>query len=186
MFEEVFIYIGVRMAEAKFDMHRVEKALYQESRKVRYEQGMVADVVAATVKIAQLCGDFSQNRKMALRIGTALLSGSKTIITPLCLDFGNLADHAEFVSNFVQKQIRFLDKVHEVAPSLVPIFVFAEQEMYNKDLMRICSKSADQLQDILRNAGTITEAIVRDQGWKCQSMIELIPDIVEQDHRQSI
>ncbi len=169
------------MMQLAFDVRRLEKALVQEARRKQMGTAPVPQVTDKTLRVIELCGEFSNNRVMALRIGLALLEtelkGSRTLLVPVCLNYGKLGNCKEDVITFLGRHKAFLEAVTAAVPLLKPTFLVPNHEVANETLCRTSRISSEDLRGLMAEVKAIVSQVVASHEWTCSNMLEIIPDI---------
>lgn len=169
------------MDTLNFSIGRVEKALADAGRYKKIDEVTTEKVKLSTRRLIKLCGDFSQNRKMALRIGLALMNNCNTILVPVCLNYGNLENYQTEAKLFIEKQLAFLNIVSEVVSGLAIKFLLPDHEASNNELCRVSGKSAEGIEKILAEVQLIVSSLVTTNEQSCILMSSLIPEISMQE-----
>ncbi len=68
--------------ESKINWRRIEKAVSQQARAIGAES-RVEETVSRLSQIVDICGDFSKNRRMLVRLGKIFLEQNSIIWVPL-------------------------------------------------------------------------------------------------------
>lgn len=166
------------MSAPSFDSSRLSKALWQEARRLGFEsKESMAILIDKTIALISMCGVFSQNRKMALRIGLSLLHGFNDILCPVCVDYGDLKNWGSNTRRFVELHLAFLDKVRVIVPDLKPTFLIPDQEAVNPELLDIINMSGERLEIVLRDIQDSVSQLIVSSQCRVTRMTSLVEDL---------
>lgn len=164
-----------------FDTDRVEKALHDEGKRKGIDKNEIDRAVHSAIRIVERCGEFSQNRKMATRIGSALMNGCKSVVVPVCVNYRNLGNCGGATTLFLERHISFLESIGDCSFALAPTFLVPRHEATSDILNRWYGISEDSLTKVFQGIYTTTRTLSEKRGWNVCPMDILIPDIVEKE-----
>lgn len=164
-----------------FDADRVEKALRDEGKRKGINKNEIDRAVHSAMHIVERCGEFSQNRKMATRIGSALMNGCKSVVVPVCVNYRNLENCDGATTLFLERHISFLESIGACSFALAPTFLVPRHEATSDVLNRWYRISEDSLTKVFQGIYTTARTLSEKHGWNVCSMDILIPDIVERE-----
>ena len=178
------------MENIRFDFARLEKAIGQESRNLGITN-QIGDAMEKTTKVLSLCGEFSQGRKIAYRIGkNILLSNSHPkIVVAVCPDYSHKNGKYTFcslgsgVSLLTEKHLTFLKQVREVFPELKVLFLIADHEADDQELCKVVGKTRDEFAYCLSLSIDETKKRVLQFGWEVDRMTSVIKNLVDEEKR---
>lgn len=167
----------------KYDVKRVERFLFQEARRRRIDGAKAKAASLKTQQLIEICGEFSQNRAMALRIGERLLKaeGSITVLCPVCINYGNVKRSMTTVGSFLEKHRAFFKRACDIEPAFKPTFFIPNHEVLNETIRRTGAVTLSELTAVLQELQAIAHQVTDPEGWRTTTMLDLIPDIAQQE-----
>lgn len=170
------------MSALNLDWRRIEKTL--ADTKLDYQ-----DALKILPEILTLCGEFSQTRKMAVRIGKIFIQTKPVeIIAPACPDYSHCNGKYTFealnngVSLLALKHIEFLKKVLHFLPKTKITILMADQEAYDPELCRVTGKNREEFRELVMQSIKATQEVVTEFGWTVKPITEAIPEITTQEN----
>ena len=142
-------------------------------------------------RMAEICGEFSQTRKMLIRLGKSLLNGEARILVPVCPDYAHRDGKYTFdglcgdIPLLAQKHIAFLRRLQVVCPTLNPqvLMLMADHEADDPALVRTVRKSREEFLMLLNSSVEKMREAVVPMGWQVEAMTKIIPSLVEDEER---
>lgn len=134
----------------------------------------------ALIKISELSGEFSKNKKMLQKIGSCLLKNTNTIMVPVCQDYTSKSDFGN-VPPLVKKHLSFLKDIQAVLPSIKIMFLLDDQEAYDEKLCRSIGKTQAEFLQCIQNSLSETREFIRPMGWSAFTTTETIQDSLERE-----
>lgn len=167
---------------------RVKKALIQEEKQLKIEERLVEERFSRLKElISNVCGEFSQNRKMAIKIGKRILfTENLTVITPCCPDYSHENGCYTFrglgggVSLLTQKHIEFLKKVRWLFPNTRPLFVIADAEVNDDEIRHAVGRNREEFNALVKSSLFKTQKIL-PSNYQVKLMTTAIPDLIEKE-----
>lgn len=169
------------------DQCRLKKALLQEIRRLNLRAEGVDAIITQLPRLISVCGRFSGSRKMALRIGRALLMDPPVILAPSCPDYTHTKGRYTFrglsggVSLLSKKQIEFLKKVKEVFEIVSPIILIADLESEDGEIRRAVGKEKDEFDALVCETLVATRREAESLGWKAGFMTSIFPALAQEE-----
>ena len=172
----------------QIDWNRVRRALIQKEKQSKIKEGLVDDgFVRLKELITDICGEFSRNRRMAIKIGSKLLfTENPVIVTPCCPDYSHKDGCYTFrglnggVSLLTQKHIEFLKKVCQLFSNIKPLFVIADAEVNDIEIRHAIGKSREEFDTLVKESLLKTQKIL-PPNYKIEPMTTIIPDLIEKE-----
>ncbi len=127
------------------------------------------------IQIFEICGEFSQNKKMIQRIGIYLLNDVSTILVPVCQDY-TAKDFFGEIPPLVKRHIPFLKKMVEFIPAIKVLFLLDDQEAYDAKLCHSVGKSREEFLKCIHNSLELIREYIIPTGWSVFTTTELIQD----------
>lgn len=169
------------------DWNRVSKFLKDGARR---HGGNHQQALERTTVILASCGQASQSRSMAQRVGALALHGQLHVIIPCCPDYGHdgraytfkgglggdvsllARRHVEFVTPFVQSNI------------IRATFVYADHEANDSDLCRVTGVSHDVFRERVLQSVEATRRYLEVRGVTADvtTMTSRFPSLVNDEH----
>lgn len=174
------------------DWDRVRRALSQEIRKAKLSgpKRRLNQTMRTLPMLLELCGPFSQTRKMAVRIGTLLVRGPPTIAVPTCPDYPSLDGRftpvdrlGSGVSIMTHRHIPFLREVARLIPGVQVRLLVADQEAADPSLQRATGLTHAEFLAHIDGTIEATRALVAEYGWSVEKMTAFFPDCVAAERR---
>lgn len=132
------------------------------------------------IKISEICGEFSKNKKMIQKIGFYLLNDSTTVLVPVCQDYTSKSDFGQ-IPPLVKRHVKFLKNMEVLLPSIKIIFLLDDQEAYDEKLCHSVGKSRTEFLQCILNSLTATREYVTSMGWLVFTTTEMIKDSFERE-----
>ncbi len=160
----------------------VKKFLIKQNKLLAYQKSdSEIDLLHKTlIKISEICGEFSKNKKMVQKIGLYLLNGPTTIMVPVCQDYTSKSDFGK-IPPLVKRHVRFLKDIELLLPSIKIMFLLDDQEAYDEKLCNSIGKSQAEFLQCVLNSLTATRKYVAKMGWSVFTTTEIIKDSLERE-----
>lgn len=165
---------------------RIKSALLQEGRRLK-RNGQVESKFNLLKNLIEISGEYSQNRKMIIKLGRLLLFRKNLIVlTPCCPDYSHengsytFRDMGGQASLLTLKHIDFLKKVSELFPEITPLIIIADAEVHDKEICRAVGKSEKEFTTLVQQSLTETRKII-PSSWQAQMMTTTIPNLIQRE-----
>ncbi|MFZ5365654.1 MAG: hypothetical protein ACOZBH_05685 [Patescibacteria group bacterium] len=161
---------------------RIETAIKQFARS-EHKEDRYEDIMEKTARLLDICGQASQARKVAVRIGMLIVSGSPTVVAPCCPDYSHQNGIYTFqgisggVSLLAQKHIAFLRKVIQIVPEARIILTLADLEAEDEEIRKCLHLSKEEFTQLLHSSLNAMRQDVKPLGWHSMMMTELFPQL---------
>lgn len=175
------------MKTEELDWKRIMKCVSQDARRVGKNNVDLVLIEATLRQLVNICGAFSQNRRVLQRIGRCLLGDEVKIIAPVCPDYSHEGGKYTFkslsggVSLLAQRHITFLKEVADIIPHAEVTLLVADHEADDPELCRVVGKSRDEFTQLVMKSVIATQEVVKPLGWQVRAMTDLIPDLVPRE-----
>jgi len=170
--------------------HKTEKALRQEFR-TQPRDGRIAHAIRIIPDILARCGYGSANRRSVLKIAKALTERPPVIYAPSCPDYGNNGHIYTFhglgggVSLLTRHHVGFLARLTAVLPEVKVIFLLADQEADDEEILRSVSVDRGAFLERMHSSLAETRKYIAPQGWTAEFMTHAIPDLRELEREEA-
>lgn len=134
----------------------------------------------ALIKISEICGEFSKNKKMLQKIGVSLLNDADTIMVPVCQDYTSKTDFGD-VPPLVKRHFSFLIEVQKILPSIKIMFLLDDQEAYDEKLCHSMGKTQVEFLECISNSLNKTREYISTAGWSAFTTTEMIQDSLQRE-----
>jgi hypothetical protein len=147
----------------------------------------VDKTVYMLAQIAEVCGEYSQTRKMLIRIGKLLLRGKPKILVPVCPDYAHEGGKYTFnglgggVSLLTQQHIASLQSLIGILPDFEVLILMADHEADDTALVQTTGKSRDEFLALLDSSIRATRIVVEPLVWNVARMTEIIPSLIQDE-----
>jgi len=163
------------MNDNVLDWKRIDSAVRQMAQELSLTAN-AEEVCRQLRELAEICGPFTSNRKMLVKIGRVLLNGSREIIVPIC---------AEYFSELVKSHIKFWGNILTVIPQFkqfeMLLLVGGRGENNNQKLFQVAKQTHELLKMMIEQCPSDVHLIIQKQSWHVQIMAEIIPDLKERE-----
>jgi hypothetical protein len=166
------------------DWGRVCAALKQKAKRHNISDDILRQRNQDLVSILSICGEMSQGRKVATRIGEyLLLQDTFRILVPCCPDYAHSNGRYTFsglsggISLLAEKHIAFVFHLKELIPKLEIVFMYADLEAEDTELCKVTGTTKTQFLELLESSILVTRAAVEGLGIKVEKMSTVIPDL---------
>lgn len=179
--------------ESKINWRRIEKALRQCARQKGAETE-ISEVIFRLSQLTEITGDFSKNRRMLVRLGKVFLRKNPIIWAPCCPDYGHENGCYTFqgmsggVPLSVKMQIDFLRKVVEIFPNAKPLFLIADFDSENVNILRAVKKTKGEFELCAESSLRATREEFKRMGlgWEAHLMTEKLKKFREAEQEVSV
>ncbi|TSC55722.1 MAG: hypothetical protein G01um101418_743 [Parcubacteria group bacterium Gr01-1014_18] len=173
------------------DWKRLKSAFAQEARR-KNSRADADHIVDCLRNFIGICGEFSVNRRMLLRIGYWVLEGSLRLLVPCCPDYGYSNGCYTFrgmgggISLLAQCHIDFVEKVSKIFPQINPWFLVADLEAEDEAILLAVNKTKSEFLDLVSESAEAISKKVRAWGWKSSFMSECVPDLIRKESEKAL
>jgi hypothetical protein len=163
--------------ENQINWTQIKSFLLQQNKILKHPKSEfeVDKLYSTLIKISEICGEFSKNKKMIQRIGEYLLNDVKTIMVPVCQDYTS----KEFfggIPPLVKRHVEFLKEIVLLIPSIKILFLLDDQEAFDEKLCRSIGKSQGEFLLCINNSLKETREYLEPMGWSVFTTTEMITD----------
>ncbi len=145
------------------DWKRIDSAVRQEARAL----GLTAnaeEVCQQLRGLAEVCGPFTSNRKMLVKVGRVLLGESREIIVPIC---------ASNAGDLVKSHVVFLNEILTILPiDKINLLVGGKGSETEAELLADVKKTETMLKKLLV-AMEASGEIGTNQNWEVKSIADI-------------
>lgn len=171
-------------------LQRLSKALGQSARN-NNSAAILPAVIESLSAIIPLCGQSTNTRKAALRLGEVMLANNKLkVIAPCCPDWSHQDGAYTFrglnsgISLMAWHQIRFLRSIQETLSIPLEVKIaYPDQEVDDKHLLEWSQGDEQLFQKKIDSSILTTRAEVQKDGWQVCAMSEFLPDFRRQEEK---
>ncbi len=179
--------------DPSIDWKRVRGALFQKSHRESFAEARVLEVLDVLPKIIALCGNYSQSRKMAVRIGQTLLAQERPeIIVPTCPAYPHRGGHyhriwtlGSGVSLLTRLHIPLLEQLVTLIPSLRVTILIADTEAEDRVIRKATGLTREAFIARVHSTEAATQACVKANGWDVKLLTHFMPTFF-QDRQQTM
>lgn len=172
------------MDHLPIDWKRVRGALFQDARRRGIPEERVERVLAVLPDLVDASGDYSRSRKVAVRVGSLLISSDVPhVIVPTCPAYPNRDGRyhrvwtlGSGVSLLTKLHVPFLERMAERLPGMRVTVLVADFEADDPIIRRATGLTRTAFTDRVRGTLDATRAFVRGQGWDAQLFSDFLPD----------
>jgi len=168
------------------DWRRIQKAILQRTRARGFAE-RVEKAMSQLFQLVEICGEFTKNRKMLVRIGNILLDQNPIIIAPCCPDYGHENGRYNFrglngsVPLLATKHIEFLKKVVKIIPKAKLILLVADLESEDEAIRKAVKKTKSEFDRLIRESLEAIREAIKKSCWNAELMTSMIPNLKEKE-----
>ncbi len=172
------------------DWPRVQAALRQQARKQALGMEKVDSVMQILENVNSIVGPSTQARQVIVRLGYYLLSNeSIKVLAPCCPDYTHVEGKYTFqglrggISLLAEKHISFVEKLAEIYPNVEVLFLYADHEGDDYELLASTKTSREDFATQVENSVKTTRNKVSQNGWRVEKMTDVITTLLDDETR---
>lgn len=165
---------------------RVRRGLAQYVQEKKIDLQRIPRVLESLQGLLPQCGNASNSRQAAYRLGCALLGDHPRILVSACPPYIHDGQHYTFqglgdgVPLLVTLHAQFLKRLEPHLEGVEVVFLFGDHEAHSPMVVHAAGISKEEFLRRVRCSERATGAFLKPMGWKVAFVTEYIPDFLRQ------